>query len=221
MMISKYLRHFALAALVSCGAHASAQNVGQDPVSLDIMLRLQSEPLASRFPDDHDSFVDRFGFNISVPVEMDDVSPRVEYARITCDVVSSLMSSGSVVGTGTALLVPDTGGPVSELGIPEGFRMANWVPSDLRNGFEGVVEVPILSVPPHDVEGWTHGTCEMSFHYRPPGGGTMEIDHPVDCATTRADEDFALCSWPGTELITTQRFGRAGFDAEGRPLEAN
>ena len=119
-----------------------------------------------------------------------------------------------MVGSGTALILPDTGEPVETQDVDEGYRLAYWVSGDLLNGFNQTVDVPIVSIPPYDVSGWTTGQCNLTFHYRPVEGGTLKIDTPKDCTSSPAD-DFAVCSWPDSELIVTQRFSREGFDPNG------
>jgi hypothetical protein len=203
-----------LAISVFASLSATAQNVGFDNASTQIQLRLQQEPIASRFPDDFQQFYERYGFNIRVPVNIEDASERIHMARISCEVVSSLTANGSVVGSGTALILPDSGEPVEEREVHENYRLAHWIAGDLLNGFNQTVDVPILSIAPYDVSGWTTGHCDLTFHYRPVGGGPMKIDSPKDCTLSPAD-DFAICSWPESELITTQRFSREGFDQSG------
>lgn len=216
----KRLASIALATSMAASLPAASQIAGMDPASSQVLQRLQKEPIASRFPDDEQQFVDRYGFNIRVPVDIEDASPRIEMASITCNVVSSLTAKGSVVGTGWALILPDTGEPVEEQDVYEGYRTANWVAGDLLNGFDETVDVPILSIPPYDVSGWTTGHCDLTFHYRPVGGGVLQIESPRSCTETPA-EDFAVCSWPDSELITTQRFSREGFDATGTTTRGN
>ena len=124
-----------LAISVFASLSATAQNVGLDNASTQIQLRLQQEPIASRFPDDFQQFYERYGFNIRVPVNIEDASERIHMARISCEVVSSLTANGSVVGSGTALILPDSGEPVEEREVHENYRLAHWIAGDLLNGF--------------------------------------------------------------------------------------
>lgn len=190
------VRIFALAA-VACSAYtASPQNAEEDTTLIQ----------------------DRYGFKINVPVNIEDAARHIKFSEISCQVSASLTADDNVVGTGSALILPDTNTPVDRQDVAEAYRMANRVTGGLYEGVNTDVDVPIMSVPPYELSGWTHGACQLLLHYSVSGGENTNAERPQDCTDTTS-VDVALCSRPGSDLIATQRFGRKGFDETGQILE--
>lgn len=213
--------------LVSVSGMASAEAWQTDPATNETLLRLGQEPYLSLYPDGVDAFLDRVRFVIAVPIKFDQMV-RTYSVNVYCEVESSLLPNSEVVGRGGAMIMADHGGPILELvselenddirSALNRSRDMNWYQADFTNGTDMTVTVPILSVASGDASGWTHGRCRLHVKYYPSDGGSVWGGTPVDCLAEEEEVDFALCSRPGTPLVTFQQFGREGYDAIGRPL---
>lgn len=214
-----------LCCLVVLGAVTPVQaQIGpQDVTAQEIAQRLASPPFATTDPLFEDYFTSRYAFALSVPLELDDLT-RVYVAEVRCRVYSShLVQSDAVIGSGTALIIEDDGlEPQDTLeghGLLFDKKYASWA-TDQLNGFSGAVDVPILSEFDYNLDGWTHGGCDLLLHYDVPATEGLGSGYPTNCPQDQVD--FALCVRPGTSAVDSeQRFGRAGYNADGTALPAS
>ncbi|MFK7792511.1 MAG: hypothetical protein AB8B88_07555 [Devosiaceae bacterium] len=213
---------FCLLALGSISP-AQAQIGPPDTIAQEIMERLANPPFVSTDPLFEEYFVSRYAFALSVPVELNNLT-RVQVAEVRCRVYSShLEHSDAVIGSGTALIIEDDGLELEDTlgghGLLFGHKYASWI-ADQLDGFSGSVDVPILSEFDYNLDGWTHGACDLILHYHVPGNVGLDSGYPTNCPQNQVD--FALCVRPGTNVLNSeQRFGRVGFDTDGSPMPAS
>ncbi len=205
--------------LVGATAPAQAQVGPRDTIAVEILARLASPPFVTVDPLFAENFESRYAFALSVPIELEDLT-RVLVAEVRCRIYSShLTRSDAVIGSGSALIVEDDGLELQDsldgYGLLMDHKYASWI-SDQLDGFSGEIDVPILSEFDYNLDGWTHGACDLYLHYHVPGNEGLRSGYPTPCPQDQVD--FALCVRPGTSVFDSeQRFGRVGYNADGTP----
>jgi hypothetical protein len=172
--------------------------------------------------DAQEAFSDNYVFSLRVPVQVESVTDDVQAVGVSCDLHSSLtdpVDTWDNVGTGIAWIVDQDRAARHPTETAERYHWDHWITADL-SFFSGRLTVPVRRLHEDEIDGWTHGTCNLMIDYGLTNGadGAVRPGQPRDCGATTEVEPMAICARAGRDMSTLVSFSRPGYDLEGRAI---
>ena len=189
-----------------------------------LMFSLLLQPVAVQSQErDDDNW--ELGLEVTIPVEISNVTDDVYAIEIVCWAMSSLLSKDDqTIGVGRLIIADEVfarEGIFIESEFIKMFETAEVTPEfaveDLKD-YRGEQTVYVDAYRGGTITGWTHGSCELFVMHSGYGEANPTSGTPLDCYETELSEPVALCAWPGSALQQSVQFQRAGFDEDGQPL---